>query len=374
MIKSISAAAIILFSFNSLAATSPQCPGEEGYYFTNYKRRNPTQGGFVSNKADVQDTDEMIFIGPEVAICGSSRVSGRARIFGSSVIRSATVKDSAEISEDAVVSSGAEVSGNAKVSGKAVVSGFVEVMEDAVVTDNASVVNSDSERLARVSGKARVGGSARVTEDAVVEGSARVNGNAKLYGNVRVDGSSLIKGHTKRSSGKISGETLNDPDYEGIEKARKEREAYEEKCRQEEEAKKLAKQAADIKAALEAKQASDAKNAKVIDARNELIALGVLTGYKVVFKDDNCLMEMTENGTSTAIPFLLSRNTNSWDRTSGKSGATINKKGDDKAQLTFESEFVDKKNVYVSFEGSPSNLRKYKEAFDTLYEYCKERL
>lgn len=374
MLKALSAALMFLVSIDAVAATSPQCPGEEGYYFTNYKRRNPTQGGFVSNKADVQDTDEMIFIGPEVSICGSSRVSGRARIFGSAVIRSATVKDSAEVSENAVISSGAEVSGNSKISGKAVVSGFVEVMEDAVVTDNASVVNSDSERLARVAGKARVGGSARVTEDAVIEGSARINGNAQLSGNVRVDGSSLIKGHTKRNTGKISGETLNDPDYEAIERARKEREAYEEKCRQEEEANKLAKQAADIKAALEAKQASDAKNAKIIDARNELVALGVLTGYKVTFKDDNCFIEMTENGTSHAIPFLLSRNTNSWDRTSGKSGATISKLSGEKYQLRFESEFVNKRNFYVSFEGSAQNLRKYKEAFETLYEYCKERL
>jgi len=309
MVKSISAAAIILFSLNSLAATSRECPGEEGYYFTNYKRRNPTQGGFVSNKADVQDTDEMIFIGPEVSICGSSRVSGRARIFGNAVVKGATVKGSAEINEDAIISNGAEVSGNAKVSGKARVSGFVEVTDDAVVTDNAQIYNTDSEKLARVQGKARVGGDAKVTDDAVVEGSARVNGNAKLSGDVRVDGSALIKGHTKRSSGTISNTTLNEPDYEAIERARKEKEAYDKKCREEEEARKLAKQAADIKAVADKNAALAAQNARITDMKNDIIGIGVQGDMKVVFKD-NCNFEMTDKDNKRYV-FNLTRQSTS---------------------------------------------------------------
>ena len=370
MVKTISLTAVLLLSSYAYSATSPSCPGEEGYYFTNYKRRNPQQGGFVSNKADVQDTDEMIFIGPEVAICGSSRVSGRARIFGNAVIRNSTVKDNAEISGDAVITNGAEVSGNAKVSGKARIFGFVEISEDAVVTDNAQVYNKDSEKLARVQGKARVGGDAHITEDAVVEGSARVNGNAKLFGDVRVEGSALVKGYTKRSSGTISNATLNDPDYEGMEKARKEKEANDRRLREEEEARIRKAQAAELKAIADKNAAEAARVAKLNEMKNDVIGLGVQGGARVTFVD-NCHIEIVLKSDDKTYIYDLTRQSTSWERMSQKSGARIEKKGE-AYSVVFESDSMAKTIHYLQFPAeSEDAARKVKASFDSLFKNCQ---
>lgn len=129
-----------IFSASSFAATSPKCPGESGYYFTNYKQRNPQQGGFVSYSADVID-DEEVYIAPTAAVCNSSSVSEDARIYGNAIIRG-----------------NAEISGDAKVYGNAVIEG------DAVITDNARVYEN-----------ARVGGSS------FISGKARIKGWSKIY-------------------------------------------------------------------------------------------------------------------------------------------------------------------------------------------------
>ncbi len=127
-------------SASSYASTSPKCPGEDGYYFTNYKKRNPQQGGFVSNSADVNDDDD-VFVAPTAAICGSASVSGNARIYG-----------------NAVIQGNAEISGDAKIYG------------DAVVEDDSSVKGD-----AKVYENARIGGSS------LISGDARVKGWSKIY-------------------------------------------------------------------------------------------------------------------------------------------------------------------------------------------------
>lgn len=203
------------------AETSSQCPGEEGYFFVNYKHRNPTKGGFISNEADVQDTDDMIFIGPNVAICGSSRVSGRARIFGNAKIVNATVKERAEISEYAVIEKGAVISGEAKIQGRTRITGSVEIKDSVVVTENAEIYNSSLDRVVKISDNARIAGNAKISGDVTVRGDARVSGNARLYGNVDVGGGAIIKGYTKRSSGSITSGLLEEPDYEAIAEAKR---------------------------------------------------------------------------------------------------------------------------------------------------------
>lgn len=218
---------ILLFANTSFASTSTssKCPGETGYYFINYKHRNPTQGGFVSNKADVQDTDDLMFIGPEAAVCGSSRVSGRARIFGEAVITNATIKDEAEISENATIGRGAVIFGNAKIAGNARIFGSVEVSGNAVITESAFLYNDDSEKLVTVLGKARIAGSAVITDDATIEGAAKISGKARLSGDVQVAGTAVIKGFTERSTGKILSGIHSDPDYVGIALAKRKEEA-----------------------------------------------------------------------------------------------------------------------------------------------------
>ncbi|BBN81507.1 hypothetical protein PA25_14920 [Pseudoalteromonas sp. A25] len=93
------------------AATSPSCPGEEGYFYTNDRNtRNPSQGGFVSHDADISDN---IWLGRNAAICGFSTVSNGARITGRAVICG-----------DALVKGRkARVTGHAKVCGDARVDG-----------------------------------------------------------------------------------------------------------------------------------------------------------------------------------------------------------------------------------------------------------
>jgi carbonic anhydrase/acetyltransferase-like protein (isoleucine patch superfamily) len=82
-----------------------------------YKRRNPTQGGFVSYQASVDDTEEL-FIARTAAVCGGSNIQDSPKIFGTSVIRNAKISGSAEINCAAIVENGAEVTDEARITKK----------------------------------------------------------------------------------------------------------------------------------------------------------------------------------------------------------------------------------------------------------------
>jgi carbonic anhydrase/acetyltransferase-like protein (isoleucine patch superfamily) len=204
---------------SAYAAVSSLCPGESGYYYVNHKRRNPTQGGFVSDQAFVDDTDYN-FIAPTAAVCGSSKIEGNARIYGTARIIKARVSGSAEVFDNAIVADGAEITESAKVSGDAKVYGSVRVQGKGHVGGRAQVWNSSIDNLVVISGDAIVSGDARITQDAQVTERARVMGNAKLDGDVLVRGSAVIRGYTKLSKGEVNAGIKDDPDYEGIEKAR----------------------------------------------------------------------------------------------------------------------------------------------------------
>ena len=60
------------------------------------RNRNPVDGGFVSNSADIED--ETVFIGKTAAVCGSAIISEYARITGNAIISGeAMVRNSARV-------------------------------------------------------------------------------------------------------------------------------------------------------------------------------------------------------------------------------------------------------------------------------------
>ena len=97
----------------ALADTSDLCPDESGYYYTNYKTRNPQTGGFVADGAYVS---EGVFIARGAAVCGAASVEDRAKIMGKAVVTG-----------DAVVRDRARVSGSAIVGGSTILEGRVIV-------------------------------------------------------------------------------------------------------------------------------------------------------------------------------------------------------------------------------------------------------
>jgi carbonic anhydrase/acetyltransferase-like protein (isoleucine patch superfamily) len=220
-IYSIAMTLIVGFSSLSEAAneTSSKCPGETGYNYVNNRRRNPTDGGFVSNKAYVEDGDS-IFIAKTAAICGSSKVTESAKIFGTATIRDASVFGHAEVFGDARIEDGAEVTDNAKVSENAVVRGSVRVFGNAVIAGDAKVQNFSQDSLAQVFDSARVSGNARVQENAQVSGQSRIMGHAIIFGTAAVTGNAVVTGFTKLNSGVMSSGSRNDPDYDAIEAAK----------------------------------------------------------------------------------------------------------------------------------------------------------
>ena len=131
---------------SAVAETSKSCPGESGYYNTNYRAsQNPKKGGFVSNSAFV---DDRAFIAPTAAVCGSATVEDSARVYGNAVIRDE-----------------AEVSGDARVYGDAIVSGTAQIRDDA-----------------------KVSGNAQVKGDAIIEGTSWIQGYTVVSSGVHSDG------------------------------------------------------------------------------------------------------------------------------------------------------------------------------------------
>ena len=193
---------IVLFSaLIAFAETNHKCPGEEGYIFTNYRHRNPTEGGFISNEAYINDTDAMIFIGPEVVICGSSDISDRAKIYGKAKINSATISGQAKVYGNAEIGRGAEISENAKVYGNAEVYGSVYVDGKAIIAGNAKVFNNSEDYLVSISERARVTGYAEISENAIIQGKARVQGHTRIFGDAIIEGSIRLEGYSKINEG-----------------------------------------------------------------------------------------------------------------------------------------------------------------------------
>ena len=132
MFKCIGFLAIALSSFSLFAATSNLCPNEEGSYYVNDRNRNPVDGGFVSNSADIED--ETVFIGKTAAVCGSAIISEYARITGNAIISGeAMVRNSARVFGNA------RVSGNAQIEDKAQVSGQAYIAGDAIIKGDAAI-------------------------------------------------------------------------------------------------------------------------------------------------------------------------------------------------------------------------------------------
>ncbi len=162
--------------------------GEDGYYFTNDRDRNPTQGGFVSYEADVQEGTD-VFIGPNAVILGSSSIQGRARIYGNAVVKDAEVIDRAKVYGDARVIGNVFVSGEAKIYGNA----YVHTNED----DELSV-----------SGQAKIYGDAEVTGNVEILDKAKIAGNAVVRGDAVVGGTAIVRGETVVETGEVFEGTL----------------------------------------------------------------------------------------------------------------------------------------------------------------------
>lgn len=242
---------LILFSLwittQAMAATDPRCPGEEGYFFTNYRLRNPTKGGFVSNEAYINDSDAMIFIGPEVAICGSSDISDKAKIYGKALVRASTISGNARIYGNAKISKGAEIFGNARVYGAANLRGSVIVCGDAIVAERAKIFNDTEDYLVKVKDRARVTGDAIVTGNAIIKDRARVQGHSKVSGEAVIGGTIVLKGYPRLSSGIHTSGTLNPPEPQNeIDERHRLQRQKEEQARQHKLALQRAKEAEEL--------------------------------------------------------------------------------------------------------------------------------
>lgn len=137
------------------ASTSPKCPGQKGYYYTNDKsKRNPRAGGFVAHSANVGD---YVFIAQTAAVCDSASVLKFARVYGNAVVGGeAEVSEKARVYGDARVEGEAVVKGEAKVSGNAVIKGDAEIKGSAWVKGH-KVISSGTYSSGKHSAKAPVG-------------------------------------------------------------------------------------------------------------------------------------------------------------------------------------------------------------------------
>lgn len=132
MFKFVGLVALMFCHLSAYADSSDLCPDEEGTYYINDRNRNPKDGGFVSDSADIED--ETVFIGKTAAVCGSAIISGRARITGNAIVSGeAIVKDEARVFGNARITDNAQIEGKAQISGEAHVGGNAIVRGTAVV-------------------------------------------------------------------------------------------------------------------------------------------------------------------------------------------------------------------------------------------------
>jgi len=106
-------------TLNAYSATSEKCPGEEGYYYTNYRHtNNPTAGGFVSYSATIQDSSTIV-IGKLANVCGNAIILNSANIGGTAIVRG-----DAEVSGSSIITGSVILEGSVKVGGKSVIKGI----------------------------------------------------------------------------------------------------------------------------------------------------------------------------------------------------------------------------------------------------------
>ena len=121
---------MILLSSTIFAETSDKCPGEEGYYYTNYRHtNNPQNGGFVSYTATIEDNTRIV-IGKMAAVCGNAIILGSPNISGNVIVRgNAEVSDSSIITGDVILEGDVVVKGKSIIKGRGTLS--TGVFEDA---------------------------------------------------------------------------------------------------------------------------------------------------------------------------------------------------------------------------------------------------
>lgn len=107
-----------LVSLNAYAETSDLCPGEDGYYYTNYRiTQNPQAGGFVAYTATIADNTRIV-IGRKAAVCGYAIISDNAQVNGSAIVRG-----NAQVSGSSIITENVIIEGDAEISGKSVITG-----------------------------------------------------------------------------------------------------------------------------------------------------------------------------------------------------------------------------------------------------------
>lgn len=361
----------------AVAETSSKCPGEEGFHYTNEKRRNPRAGGFVSNEASVVD-DDHVTIEPEAAVCGSSTLSGRITLFGKAVVRNVHIDgtDRVLIGGSAKIT-GADISGRVEVKDRAEIRGNVWIEGSGTkgirIYGDADLYNSSNSREMRILDQAQIFGEAQLRDVIVVGDTSRVFGKVRISGTVSIRGASEIQGFTKRSSGSLVDAQLNEPDYDAIAAAKA----------------KATKEAQDI---IDAKNAADAAKkkeladlqAKLLKYRSEIEDVyNQLPNSKLKFKD-HCHFEIID---SVKAPYDLTARSNGFDRRamSGDtpnpyrdSGVKLYRRGDDSAEVRMNSEIVikdtkEKDGVWYprSFQAPYEISKAFVQKMNFLWEHCK---
>ncbi len=121
--KKITAIISLMVSVSAFSASSSKCPGEDGYFYTNYRTtNNPQEGGFVSYTATIDDNHEIV-IGKMAAVCENAIILDQAKINGSAIIRGdAQISGKAIISGDVIIEGDVTVSGSSVIRGKGILS------------------------------------------------------------------------------------------------------------------------------------------------------------------------------------------------------------------------------------------------------------
>ena len=125
-------------TFNCLADTSPRCPGEDGYYYTNHRNtNNPVAGGFVSYTATVEDSRSIV-IGKLAAVCENAVILGSVNISGNAIVRG-----DAEVSGNSIITGEVIIEGLVKVGGKSIIKGR-GTLSSGTFIDTQHVLNSST--------------------------------------------------------------------------------------------------------------------------------------------------------------------------------------------------------------------------------------
>lgn len=135
-----------ILSTPAMADTSSKCPGEEGYYYKNYRStNNPQDGGFVAYTATVED-NQRIVIGRMAAVCGNAIILDNANIGGNALVRG-----NAEVSGGSIVTGDVILEGNVSVGGRSVIKGSGILSSGNIIDEKKEMsgpLNSSQSNLA----------------------------------------------------------------------------------------------------------------------------------------------------------------------------------------------------------------------------------